>query len=54
MVDRIFEMVELFLVNLGMQLGRLSEQQKRMVSLFLASLLVAAVVTRVLQGLVAR
>lgn len=53
MLDRIYEMVELFLVNLGMQLTRLSDEQKRMVSWFLASLLVVAVLTRVLQGLVA-
>lgn len=52
MMDRIFEMIELFLVNLGMALSRLSSEEKQTVTLFLASLLLAAVVAHALQALV--
>ncbi len=48
MFDHIFEMLEMFLVNLGMSLSRISDQEKTMISLFLASLLVAAVVAHAL------
>jgi hypothetical protein len=53
MMDRIFEIIEMFLVNLGLALNRLSPEEKRTVSFFLASLLVAAVVARALQFAVA-
>ncbi len=49
MMDRIAEWIELFLVNLGMALTRISAEQRRMITLFLASLLLAAVVARALQ-----
>lgn len=48
MLNHIFEMLETFLVNLGMALSRLSDQEKTTVSIFLASLLVAAVVAHAL------
>lgn len=54
MMDRIAEWIELLLVNLGMALTRISTEQRRMITLFLASLLVAAVVARVLQTVVMR
>ncbi len=49
MMDRIFEMIEIFLVNLGMALDRLSLDDKKMISYFLASLLVAAVTAQALR-----
>ena len=54
MFDRISEMIELLLVNFGMMLTRMSDQEKRMISLFLGSLFVAAVVARALQIAVLR
>ena len=54
MMDRISEWIELLLVNLGMALTRISTEQRRMITLFLASLLLAAVVARVLQMAVLR
>ena len=54
MFDRLFEMIELFLVNFGMMLTRMSDQEKRMVSFFLGSLFVAAAAARALQIAVLR
>ena len=50
MMDRIFEMIEMFLVNLGLALNKMSNEEKKTVTLFLASLMVAAMATRVLQA----
>jgi hypothetical protein len=50
MFDRIFEMIEMFLVNLGLAMNRMSSEEKKTVSLFLASLMVAAIASRVLQA----
>jgi hypothetical protein len=50
MMDRISEMFELVLVKLGMTLSQLSDEQKKMVSLFLVSLMVAAIAANVLQA----
>jgi hypothetical protein len=49
MFDRISELIEMFLVSLGITLNRISDEEKTMVTLFLASLAVAAVVSRVLK-----
>jgi hypothetical protein len=49
MLDRISQIVERFLVALGMTLSRLSPEEKSMVTLLLTFLLVAAAVARVLQ-----
>ena len=49
MMDRISEMIAVFLVALGQQLMQLTPQQKRMITLFLASLFVAALAARVLR-----
>jgi hypothetical protein len=54
MMDRISEWIELLLVNLGMALARISTEQRRMITMFLASLLLAAVVARALQIAVLR
>jgi hypothetical protein len=54
MMDRIAEWIELLLVNLGMALTKLSAEQRRMISLFLVSLLVTAMVARILYTAVAR
>jgi hypothetical protein len=54
MMDRISEWIELLLVNLGMALTRISTEQRRMITLFLASLLLAAVAARALQLAVLR
>jgi hypothetical protein len=50
MMDRIGEMIERFLVSLGLTLSRLSPEETRMVTLLLTFLLVAATITRVLQA----
>lgn len=50
MIDRIFEMIEMFLVNLGLAMNRMSNEEKKTVSVFLASLMVAAIASRVLQA----
>jgi hypothetical protein len=42
-MDRISELITLFLVGLGQKLSRLSEEETNMISLFLASLLLAAI-----------
>ena len=49
MFDRINEMITLFLVSLGQFLMRLSPDEKRMISLLLTFLLIAAAAMRVLQ-----
>ncbi len=49
MMDRIAELLEMLLVNLGMALTRLSDEQKTTISLFLASLMLAAVAAHALQ-----
>ena len=54
MMDRIFEMIEMFLVNLGIQLNRITPEDANMVTLFLASLMVAALAARVLPMFVLR
>lgn len=54
MFDRINELIEMFLVSLGITLNRISDEQKDMVTLFLASLAVAAVVSHMLQAAVLR
>jgi hypothetical protein len=54
MMDRISEMLEIVLVKLGMALAQLSDEQKKMVTLFLASLLFAAVAANVIQATLAR
>jgi hypothetical protein len=48
MMERIFEMIEMLLVNLGLAMNRLSDEETGMVSMFLASLVVAALASRVL------
>ena len=54
MMDRIAEWIELLLVNLGMALTQISAKERTMISLFLASLLLAAVASRALYMLVLR
>jgi hypothetical protein len=49
MLDRINEMIEMFLVGLGQALSRLSKEETRMITLLLAFLVLASVVGRVLQ-----
>ncbi len=49
MLDRLGELIEEFLVALGLMLSRLSPEQKSMVTLLLTFLLIAAAVARVLQ-----
>jgi hypothetical protein len=48
MMDRISELIEMFLVSLGLALNRFTPEEKKIVTMFLASLIVAAVVSRVL------
>lgn len=50
MFDRIFEMIEMFLVNLGLAMNRMSNDEKKTVTMFLASLMFAAIASRVLQA----
>jgi hypothetical protein len=54
MMDRISEMIELFLVNLGMAANRISDEEKNMVTMFLASLIIAAAATHTLQAVYLR
>jgi hypothetical protein len=54
MFDPISEWLEMFLVNLGIQLSQLSPENTTMVTLFLASLMVAALAARVLPMLILR
>ena len=49
MFDRIAELIEMFLVSLGITLNRISNEEKNMVTLFLASLAVAAVLSHALR-----
>jgi hypothetical protein len=53
-MDRISELIVLFLVGLGQKLSRLSEDETAIITLFLASLLVAALVAHTLQIAVVR
>lgn len=48
MLDRLNELIELFLVGLGQALSRLSEEEESMITLLLAFLVVAAAAARVL------
>jgi hypothetical protein len=48
MLDRLNELIEQFLVGLGLTLSRLSAEEKRMITLLLAFLLIAAVAARAL------
>ena len=48
MMDRIGEIIEQFLVSLGLTLSRLSPEENSMVTLLLTFLLVAAALSRVL------
>jgi len=52
MLDRIGELLEMFLVGLGQFLTRLSSEEKTMISLLLGLLMVAAAMSRVLSHLV--
>jgi hypothetical protein len=54
MFDPISEWLEMFLVNLGIQLNRITPEDATMVTLFLASLMVAALAARVLPMLILR
>jgi hypothetical protein len=54
MMDRISEMFEIALVKLGMTLTQFSDEQKKMFTLFLASLFFAAIAANVLQATLAR
>jgi hypothetical protein len=54
MMDRISEMFEIVLVKLGMTLGQLSDEQQKMITLFLVSLAFAAIAANVLQAAFAR
>ncbi len=54
MLDRINELIEMFLVSLGITLNRISDEEKTMVTLFLALLAAAAVMSHVLQATVLR
>lgn len=49
MLDRLNELIEQFLVGLGLTLSRLSTEEKRMITLLLAFLLIAAVASPALQ-----
>lgn len=52
MLDRLGELLEMFLVGLGQFLTRLSSEEKTMISLLLALLTIAAMMSRVLVHLV--
>jgi hypothetical protein len=54
MIDRISEMLEIALVKLGMTLSQLSDEQKKMITLFLVSLTFAAIAANVLRATLAR
>lgn len=51
MLDRLNELIEQFLVGLGLTLSQLSAEQKTMITLLLIFLVVAAAAARVLQML---
>ncbi len=50
MLDRINQLIEQFLVALGLALSRLSDEEKTMVTLLLGFLMLAMIATRVLQA----
>jgi hypothetical protein len=52
MLDRLGELLEMFLVGLGQFLTRLSSEEKTMIGLLLALLMIAAMMSRVLVHLV--
>ena len=52
MLDRIGELLEMFLVGLGQFLTRLSSEEKSMIGLLLGLLMIAAAMSRVLSHLV--
>jgi hypothetical protein len=54
MFDPISEWLEMFLVNLGIQLNRISPEDATMVTAFLASLMVAALASHLLPVLILR
>jgi hypothetical protein len=49
MLERLSELIERFLVALGLTLSRLSPEEKTMITLLLTFLLVASAVARALQ-----
>jgi hypothetical protein len=49
MMDRISEWVEMFLVQLGLTLTQLSAEESKTITLFLASLILAAAAAHALQ-----
>jgi hypothetical protein len=53
-MDRISELITLFLVGLGQKLSRLSDAETRMISLFLASLVLAAAAANALHVIAGR
>jgi fructose-specific phosphotransferase system IIC component len=52
MLDRIGELLEMFLVGLGQFLTRLSSEEKSMIGLLLGLLMIAAAMSRALSHLV--
>jgi len=52
MIDRLSEMIELLLVNLGIAFNRLSAEESKTITLFLASLVLAAAAAHALQAAV--
>jgi hypothetical protein len=53
-MDRISELITLFLVGLGQKLSRLSDAETGMITLFLASMVLAAAAAHALQVIAAR
>ncbi|HEX9200669.1 MAG TPA: hypothetical protein VF865_13990 [Acidobacteriaceae bacterium] len=51
MLDRLSELIELFLVGLGQAISRLSAEEKTMITLLLSFLIVAAAAARALEML---
>jgi hypothetical protein len=49
MLDRLGELIEMFLVGLGQALSRLSSEEKTMITLLLAFLIVASAAAHALQ-----
>jgi len=54
MLDRLNEMMAMFLVALGQKLSRLTPQQTNMITLLLTFMMVACAIARALQLTVAR
>jgi hypothetical protein len=52
MLDRLGELLEMFLVGLGQSLTRLSSEEKTMIGLLLGLLMIAAAMSRVLLHMV--